>query len=159
MRSCNVTAFIGKEIVMSKTFVFVPYKRVGSLEFGMKRSEISEIYGECKNSSRYGYPVEDGYMDNYGYMHTLCDKNENLEAVELLPFLAAEELNIEFGGKTVCLSVDIDTLVESLEEITDDLVLDDDEEGYTSVKLGLRVYCPEDEVEDIIIHDRHYYDE
>ena len=41
----------------------------------------------------------------------------------------------------------------------DDLKLDDDGEGYSSKNLGLRIYCPEDIVEDVLIHDRYYYED
>ena len=41
--------------------------------------------------------------------------------------------------------------------IYNDLLLDDDGEGYTSKKLGLRIYCPDDIVEQVIIHDVDYY--
>lgn len=33
----------------------------------------------------------------------------------------------------------------------------DEEEGYSSVKLGVKIYCPNGYVEDVIIHDSHCY--
>ena len=54
--------------------------------------------------------------------------------------------------------MDIELLVSQISKITDDLILDD-EEGYSSKKLGLRIYCPEDIVEDVLIHDRYYYED
>ena len=144
---------------MSKEFIFVPYEQVGELKFGMKRSEISGICGEYETSCMYGYPVEDRYLDNYGYMHTLCNNKELLEAVELLPITSSEDICLNYQGNIIKVTPDKDDLLECLDSLTDDLVEDEDGEGFSSLKLGIKIYCPEDEVEDVLIHDKHCFDE
>ncbi|MCU6707006.1 hypothetical protein OCV57_13915 [Hominimerdicola aceti] len=41
-------------------------------------------------------------------------------------------------------------------KITDDMIQDED--GYSSVKLGMRLFCPDGQVENAIFYKQHYYD-
>lgn len=144
---------------MKKSFMFVPYERVGELIFGMSREKAKEFCGEVVSSHMYGYPEEDKYLDDFGDFHILCNNRELLEAVELFPDIASEEISLIFNGKEIILCQDSDELIECIKKITDDLIEDNDKEGYSSKKLGLRIYCPDDIVEDVLIHDLHYYEE
>lgn len=92
-------------------------------------------------------------------MHILCNNKELLEAVELFPDIASEEMSLIFNGTEIILSKDSDTLISRVKEITDDLIEDEDKEGYSSKKLGLKIYCPDNIVEDVLVHDMHCYDE
>lgn len=142
-----------------KKLIFVPYKRIGDLIFGMPREEAKKLCGEIKSSCMYGYPVEDRYLDDFGDFHILCSNKELLEAVELFPDIASEEICLIFNDMEVLLCKDIEALIDRVKKITDDLIEDEDKEGYSSQKLGLRIYCPDDIVEDVLIHDMHCYDE
>ena len=144
---------------MRKSFVFVPYERVGDLIFGMSREKAKEICGEVISSCMYGYPIEDRYLDDFGDFHILCNNRELLEAVELFPDIASEEISLIFNGKEIILCQDSYELIERIKKITDDLIEDDDKEGYSSIKLGLKIYCPDSIVEDVLIHDLYCYDE
>lgn len=143
---------------MDKTFNLIPYKQIGELVLGMERATVKSLCGTCISTCMYGYPVEDGYLDDFGYMQTMCNSKQILEAVNLLPFLSQEEIFIEYQGSVICLSADKEEVIERFAEITDDLTLDDDEEGYSSIELGVRIYCPEDEIESVLIHDSYYYE-
>lgn len=143
---------------MKKQLNFEPYEKVGDLVFGMTREHAIEICGEIRWSGMYGFPVEDSFMDDFGDGHILCDNKGFLEAIELFPDLATEPYSLIYQGKEIVLCMDIELLVSQISKITDDLILDD-EEGYSSKKLGLRIYCPEDIVEDVLIHDRYYYED
>ncbi len=144
---------------MIKTLVFVPYQQLGPLEFGMSQEQVRKACGEPISSCMYGFPVENRYLDDYGTFHTLCSSNQLLEAVELFPDTSAEDIYVECKGQSVYISKDIGTLIEELRKITDDLIVDEEAEGYSSRKLGLKIYCPDDVVEDVMIHDAHCYDE
>lgn len=41
-------------------------------------------------------------------------------------------------------------------KITDDMIQDED--GYSSVKLGMRLFCPDGQVENTIFYKQRYYD-
>ena len=138
---------------------FIPYVQIGDLVFGMERGIVKGKCGECLSSCMYGYPIEDRYLDNYGYMHTLCNNKQFLEAIEIFPDISKEEIVLEYNGEEIYLKKEREELVQQLEKITDDLTEDKDGEGYSSLKLGLKVYCPEEIVEDVIIHDRYCYEE
>lgn len=144
---------------MSMVFDFIPYQQVGKLVFGMLRQEVKEIYGESTSSCMYGYPVEDRFLDDYDYMHTLCSNRELLEGVELFPDISPETLILKYDQVEILLTKEPGDLVDQLIKITDDLIKDEDEEGYSSKKLGLKIYCPDDIVENVILHDLHCYDE
>ena len=144
---------------MRKFFEVVPYQQVGDLRFGMPRKEAQRICGERVSTCMYGFPVEDRYLDSFGFMHTLCNNRELLEGVELFPDVSVEELVLNYGQEEVVLTKDPEELVERFAKVTDDLVADEDAEGYSSKKLGLKIYCPEGFVEDIILHDRDCYKE
>lgn len=144
---------------MNMVFRFVPYKQVGKLLFGMSRKEVKEICGESTSSCMYGYPVEDRFLDDYGYMHTLCNNRELLEGVELFPDISPQALILKYDQLKILLSKEPGELMEQLNKATDDLTMDEDETGYSSKKLGLKIYCPDDIVENVILHDLHCYDE
>lgn len=144
---------------MRKSFVFVPYKKVGDLIFGMSREKAKEICGEIRSSCMYGYPIEDRYLDDFGDMHILCNNKELLEAIEFFPDIALVEISLIFHNEEIVLCKDSDELIHRIKRITDDLIEDDDKEGYTSKKLGLKIYCPDSIVEGVLIHDLYCYEE
>lgn len=144
---------------MGMVFEFIPYQQVGELVFGMSRKEVKELCGVSISSCMYGYPVEDRFLDDYGYMHTLCNNRELLEGVELFPDISPEPLILKYEQAEILLTREPDELVDQLVKITDDLIRDEEEEGYSSEKLGLKIYCPDDIVENVILHDLHCYDE
>lgn len=142
---------------MKKTFEFVPYKKIGDLIFGMPRKKAKELCGEVKSSCMYGYPIEDRFLDDFGSLHILCNNKELLEAVELFPDMALEEMSLIFNGIEIFLRKDSKDLISQMKKITDDLI--EDEEGYSSKKLGLKIYCPDGIVEDVLVHDVYCYEE
>lgn len=144
---------------MSKVFEIVPYQQVGKLRFGMSRDEVQKICGERVSACMYGFPVEDRYLDSYGFMHTLCNNRELLEGVELFPDVSSEDLILKYGQIEVVLTKDRETILENISRVTDDLVADEDAEGYSSRKLGMKIYCPLELVEDVILHDLYCYEE
>lgn len=139
---------------MNKPLIFIPYKRIGDLVFGMSRDEVREICGDCRFSRMYGYPNENRYLDDFEYMHGLYSSDLVLEAVELFPVTS-----LEYMGFYIYVGQNEKTLVEQLKKITDDLVYIDEDESYSSKMLGLMVYCPENNVEDVLIYTEHYFDE
>lgn len=143
---------------MSKIFEYIPYQRIGEFFYGAQRNKIKEVYGEPKSSQMYGYPEEDSYLDEYDGFHILCSKDEKLEAIDFLPFLSKEDIILRMGSYEVVLCREPNDLVENLSKLTDDLVVDDEACGYSSEKLGLKIYCPDEEVESVIVYERNYYD-
>ena len=136
---------------------FMPYKEIGKVQFGASRETAIKIFGLPIVESKYGYPKKNKFAYDYGFFRILISENLVFEAIELFPDMTDEEICLSFNGANIVLSSDINKSIGNLKEVTDDLFLDDDGEGYTSKKLGLRVYCPDDIVEQVIIHDIDYY--
>ncbi len=144
---------------MIKIMKLKPYESIGNLVFGMTRNEVKNYLGECRSTYMYGYPVEDRFLDNYGDMHALFNNQQLLEAVEIFPDLQEDELWIELENIKMQIYIDKIMFLNEIKIIAPDITLDSEGDGYFSDKLGLKVYCPEDKIEDIIVHDRYCYDE
>lgn len=136
---------------------FIPYKEIGSLRFQASSESAIKVFGVPEAQSQYGYPEKNKYAYDYGFYRVLISENLSFEAIELFPDMTEEEISLSYDNTNIVLSPDIEKTVNDLKRMTDDLFLDDDGAGYTSKRLGLRIYCPDDTVEQVIVHDIDYY--
>ena len=56
---------------MSKEYELFPYRGIGELFFGMTREEIQRLLGKPISSNKYGFPIQDRILDDYGFFYTL----------------------------------------------------------------------------------------
>lgn len=133
-----------------------PYISVGKCVFGMTRNELTKMLGEPISTNNYGYPSSDGFIDDYNFFYLLSDKNEVFEAVEIFPIYTDELIILIYDNKKIELSIDLEKTLMEFAKITDDMIQDED--GYSSVKLGLGLFCPDGQVENAIFYKQHYYD-
>lgn len=133
-----------------------PYISVGKCVFGMTRNELTKMLGEPISTNNYGYPSYDGFIDDYNFFYLLSDKNEVFEAVEIFPIYTDELIILIYDNKKIELSTDLEKTLMEFAKITDDMIQDED--GYSSVKLGMRLFCPDGQVENAIFYKQHYYD-
>lgn len=133
-----------------------PYISVGKCVFGMTRNELTKMLGEPISTNNYGYPSSDGFIDDYNFFYLLSDKNEAFEAVEIFPIYTDELIILIYDNKKIELSTDLEKTLMEFAKITDDMIQDED--GYSSVKLGMRLFCPDGQVENAIFYKQHYYD-
>lgn len=133
-----------------------PYISVGKCVFGMIRNELTKMLGEPISTNNYGYPSSDGFIDDYNFFYLLSDKNEVFEAVEIFPIYTDELIILIYDNKKIELSTDLEKTLMEFAKITDDMIQDED--GYSSEKLGLGLFCPDGQVENAIFYKQHYYD-
>ena len=133
-----------------------PYISVGKCVFGMTRNELAKMLGEPISKNNYGYPSSDGFIDDYNFFYLLSDKNEVFEAVEIFPIYTDELIILIYDNKKIELSTDLEKTLMKFAKITDDMIQDED--GYSSVKLGMGLFCPDGQVENAIFYKQHYYD-
>ena len=133
-----------------------PYISVGKCVFGMTRNELAKMLGEPISTNNYGYPSSDGFIDDYNFFYLLSDKNEVFEAVEIFPIYTDELIILIYDNKKIELSTDLEKTLMKFAKITDDMIQDED--GYSSVKLGMGLFCPDGQVENAIFYKQHYYD-
>ncbi len=133
-----------------------PYISVGKCVFGMTRNELTKMLGEPISTNNYGYPSSDGFIDDYNFFYLLSDKNEVFEAVEIFPIYTDELIILIYDNKKIELSTDLEKTLMEFAKITDDMIQDED--GYSSEKLGLGLFCPDGQVENAIFYKQHYYD-
>lgn len=122
----------------------------------MTRNELTKMLGEPISTNNYGYPSSDGFIDDYNFFYLLSDKNEAFEAVEIFPIYTDELIILIYDNKKIELSTDLEKTLMEFAKITDDMIQDED--GYSSVKLGMRLFCPDGQVENAIFYKQHYYD-
>lgn len=140
---------------MSKKFDIVPYKSIGSCAFGMNRNDVIRMLGTPLSTTGYGYPNQDGFLDDYGYFYVMCNNKGEFEAVEIFPIYIDDTIELNYSNMKIELSSNIERTLEEFKKITDDMI--EDEEGYSSKKLGVGLFCPEDEVENAIFYAPDYY--
>ena len=133
-----------------------PYISVGKCVFGMTRNELTKMLGEPISTNNYGYPSSDGFIDDYNFFYLLSDKNEVFVAVEIFPLYTDELIILIYDNKKIELSTDLEKTLMEFAKITDDMIQDED--GYSSEKLGLGLFCPDGQVENAIFYKQHYYD-
>jgi len=141
---------------MSIEFKVKPYSFVGRCTFGMTRDEIKEVLGEPLSTTNYGFPVPDGFLDNYDFFYLLSNDKGIFEAVEIFPVYVDDVIMLIYDEIKIELSSNIEKTLIEFKKITNDMVADED--GYSSEKLGIGLFCPEGEVENVIFYNRHYYD-
>ena len=141
---------------MTLEYTFKPYNQIGECVFGMERKKIIEVLGEPLSTKPYGYPLANGFLDDYGFFYILSNSNGLFEAIEIFPEYTDNIIILDCYGKKIELSNDIEKTVAALKSITDDLL--EDSEGYNSNKLGLGLFCFDNCVENVIIYTQNYYD-
>lgn len=141
---------------MSIEFKIEPYSSAGRCTFGMTRNEIKEILGEPVSTTDYGFPVSNGFLDDYGFYYIFSDNKGIFEAIEIFPTYVNDVIILIYGDVKIELSANIEKALIEFEKITDDMI--EDEDGYSSEKLGVGLFCPEGEVENAIFYRKHYYD-
>ena len=142
---------------MNIEYKIEPYKSVGEYSFGMTRDDIRKFMGEPISTVNYGYPISDRYLDDYGFLYILCSNKGRLEAVQIFPDYTEDNIFLICNGKKIELTTDFEKTISDFLTISDDFVKEDD--TYLSEKLGVKIFCPDDYVENVIIHDMHCYDE
>ena len=149
---------------MSKKYELFPNKGIGELFFGMTRDEVQQLLGNPISSTKYGFPIQDSILDDYGFFYTLFSNKGVLEAVEFFPQFTKEKIIWNYGDSSIQLTANREAMLDGLNSFTDDLVKDEDEDEcyYSSKKIGVKLFCLEDEEDDVaslIVHAPHYYDE
>lgn len=141
-----------------KKYEFIPYKNVGLLDFGMTRIKIKNLIGSPILSSIYGYPVEDRYLDDYNFFNILYSNKEKFEAIEIFPDMLDDDIFLNYKNNLILLSNTLEIILNEFKKVTDDFVQNDDE-SYSSRNLGIEICYSDEYVENVLIHDLHYYDE
>lgn len=138
---------------MNCQYVYIPFKQVGPLKFGMRRSEVRQICGEFR-SAKCGFPVDNHHLDDFGSLHGLYTPDLRLEAVSIFP-----EADIVINGNLIHLGKDADSFVRQLSLITDDVRYVELDQSFVSERLGVVIFCPEKTIENALFYTEHYYDE
>lgn len=133
-----------------------PYISVGKCVFGMTRNELTKMLGEPISTNNYGYPSSDGFIDDYNFFIFLVIKTKFLKQLRFFLYILMNWLYWFMITKKIELSTDLEKTLMEFAKITDDMIQDED--GYSSVKLGMRLFCPDGQVENAIFYKQHYYD-
>lgn len=137
-----------------KSLEFIPYKSIGTAEFGMVRDSIREIFGDYSEFRKN--ELSKNTTDDFGFIHAYYDNDNMLEAIEC------------FGEAKITLhNEDIMKMnANQLETFLDKESIDyfKDEIGIQSDSIGLSAYIPEylnkkeAKVESLLFFRKGYYD-
>lgn len=141
---------------MSIEFKIKPYISVGKCVFGMTRDEIKTVLGEPISTTEYGFPISDGFLDDYDFFYIHSNNKGMFEAIEIFPIYIDDAIILIYDEIEITLNKNIEKTVAEFKKVTDDIIKDED--GYSSEKLGIGLFCPEDELENVILYAQHYYD-
>ena len=141
---------------MVKEFVCIPYNRMGEFVFGMSRHTMKTFMGEPVSTETYGYPVSDRFLDDYGFLYMLYSNQNFLEAIEIYPEYTEDMIVLVYGDMRLEIKPDAEQTMSNLKQIADDFVWEED--TYSSEKLGMKIFCPDEHIENILIYDSHYFD-
>jgi hypothetical protein len=143
---------------MIKEFELVTYKRIGDLVFGMTSDEVRKLYGDPISTQKCGFPVEDKLLEDHRYFYAIFSNKGLLEEVQFFPEFTEDTLAWIIDGRKTILSTDGEELLETFEDITDDIE-EEDTDCYGSERLGVKLYCAEDDIVNVSAHDEHCYDD
>ena len=144
---------------MKKEYKIIPYKQIGTYSFGTHREDIINIIGKPLSSTKYGFPVSNRLLDEYEFFSMMYSNKLELEAVEFCPDYTDNVITFLYGNKKVKIHGTIKEIINNFKIITNDMIWDENEEEYSSNKLGINIFCPDNHIENILFYDLHYYDE
>lgn len=137
-----------------KTLEFVPYKSIGTVNFGMQREEVREKFGDYSEFKKT--KLSKNTTDDFGFMHAYYDDNNILEAVECFGEAKIMLHNVNIMALNIK-QLKLFFQDKSIEYITD-------ESGLNADSIGISAYIPniknekEAKVETLLIFRKGYYD-
>lgn len=133
---------------------FIPYKSVGTAEFGMARDSVRKIFGNYSEFRKS--ELSKNTTDDFGFIQAYYDDDDMLEAIECFGenqiILNNEDIMIMNANHLMSFLKN-----QSIEYLTDEI-------GIQSDSIGLSAYIPEcsnkkdAKVESLLFFRKGYYD-
>ena len=101
---------------MSKEYKLIPYKSIGEFVFGMSHDEVQRLCGKPNSSIKYGFPIKDCILDDYGFFYTMFSNQDVLETVEFFPQYTKEEIVLNYGDLSIQLTDNRETMLAGTRE-------------------------------------------
>ena len=121
-----------------------PLKKVGSVEFGMKREKVRELLGEAKEFKKSKFSKTT--TDDFGYCHVFYDMNDKCEAIEIF-----EEVEVEIDGRCI-----FPVSINEAKSLINDLL--EEEDSLISKSQSVGIYAPSGKMESILFGNKNYYE-
>ena len=126
-----------------KKWIIVPNKKIGDIEFGMKRKIVREVIGEEYKEFKKNI-FSKNTTDDYGEFHVYYNGSE-CEAVEI------------FEGEFVYKGFNIMKLnLQKIKELFEDLK-EDGENYYLSQKYSIGITMDGNKIDAILLGEKDYY--
>lgn len=129
---------------MGMTLNAIPLVGVGSVRFGMSRSQVRGIWGDAEEFQKT--PESTAMTDDFGFCHVYYDGNDCCEAIEIF-----DEAEVRIGGRKI-FPLAPDELLERFPEF------EADDDGPISYRWAAAVYAPYSAAESILFGKEGYYD-
>ena len=126
-----------------KKWIIVPNKKIGDIEFGMKRKIVREVIGEEYKEFKKNI-FSKNTTDDYGEFHVYYNGSE-CESVEI------------FEGEVVYKGFNIMKLnLQKIKELFEDLK-EDGENYYLSQKYSIGITMDGNKIDAILLGEKDYY--
>lgn len=126
------------------TWVVKPLKSVNDIEFGMKREQVRNIFGD-KYREFNKTKFSNNTTDDFYYYHVFYNEKDECEAVEIF-----EDISVIINGLKV-----FPNEVSVLTSIASDFT--EENGSYISKSMSIGVYAPNGKIESILFGVDGYY--
>lgn len=130
-----------------KVYELVPNKKIGLLEFGMKRELVRDVMGEFVEFKKSKFSKNT--TDDFGDCHVFYDQGDALKAVEFF-----NDAQLKYEDKNI-FDFSFEELIDFLKSI--DQSLEVNEDSVVSKILGVNVFAPNGGVETVLVFNEEYY--
>lgn len=128
---------------MEKALIIVPFASVGNVAFDSKREDVRNLgsYTEFKKSR-----FSKNTTDNFGGYHVFYTPNNEVEAVEIFPFVKAV-----YNGKNL-----FELSKQEVISLFGDVNFKEEEESLVFPSYGIEVVIEEERVSSVFAHMKDY---
>lgn len=122
----------------------IPLVGVGSVRFGMTRSQVGAIWGDAVEFKKT--PDSIAATDDFGFCHVFYDEKDRCQAIEIF-----DDAEVLIEGRKA-FPLDADELLEAFPEF------EEDDDGPICFRWAAAVYAPDGAAESILFGKEGYFE-
>lgn len=127
-----------------KTIKVIPLQEVNGVTFGMKRSDVRNIFGEATEFKKSKFSQTSA--DDFGFCHVYYNAENKCEAIELF-----DNVDVIVNGQLIP-RCDIDSVKCMFPDA------EEDDFGVICKSLSIGVYAPNNKIESILFGCKDYFE-
>lgn len=129
---------------MEKALIIVPFASVGNVAFDSKREDVRNSLGTYTEFKKSRFSKNT--TDNFGGFHVFYTQNNEVEAIEIFPFVKAV-----YNGKNI-----FELSKQEVISLFGDENFKEEEESLVFPSYGIEVVIEEERVSSVFAHTKGY---